>query len=121
VLSRLTAYGRPVLLVLDDFDAVTDTRAIASPGRAGRDRAPSLKVIAVTRGHPPIEAPGRLGAPELAFTAGESRELLADDQGSETSVLGRCSAAPPITRAARGCSRAARPRRRSPGGPGGGA
>ena len=81
VLSRITAYGRPVLLVLDDFDAVTDARAIASLGRAGRDLPADLKVIAVTRGHPPIEAPDRLGAPELAFTAGEARELLAGDQG----------------------------------------
>jgi LuxR family maltose regulon positive regulatory protein len=81
VLSRITAYGRPVLLVLDDFDAVTDARAIASLGRAGRDLPPNLKVIAVTRGHPPIEAPDRLGAPELAFTAAEARELLAGDQG----------------------------------------
>jgi LuxR family maltose regulon positive regulatory protein len=81
VLSRITAYGRPVLLVLDDFDAVTDARAIASLGRAGRDLPANLKVIAVTRGHLPIEAPDRLGAPELAFTAGEARELLAGDQG----------------------------------------
>ena len=81
VLSRITAYGRPVLLVLDDFDAVTDARAIASLGRAGRDLPANLKVIAVTRGHPPIEAPDRLGAPELAFTAGEARELLAGDEG----------------------------------------
>ena len=81
VLSRITAYGRPVLLVLDDFDAVTDARAIASLGRAGRDLPPNLKVIAVTRGLPPIAAVDRLGAPELAFTTGEARALLADDQG----------------------------------------
>ena len=35
----------------------------------------------MTRGRPPIEVPDRLGAPELAFTPGEARELLAGDQG----------------------------------------
>jgi LuxR family transcriptional regulator, maltose regulon positive regulatory protein len=86
VMNGIAEFGQPVMLVLDDLQTVRDSECLASL-RYAIERLPSTaRLVAITRADPALEL-GRLRgrgalsevrARELAFTAGEARELLVD-------------------------------------------
>ena len=86
VMNGIAEFGQPVTLVLDDLQTVRDSECLASL-RYAIERLPSTaRLVVITRADPALEL-GRLRgrgalsevrARELAFTAGEARELLVD-------------------------------------------
>ena len=91
VMNGIADFGRPVTLVLDDLQTVTDSDCLASLGYAIERLPSTARLIAITRADPALElarlrARGALSevrAGELAFTLGEARELLVDRAGLE--------------------------------------
>ena len=86
VMNGIAEFGQPITLVLDDLQTVRDSECLASL-RYAIERLPSTaRLVVITRADPALEL-GRLRgrgalsevrARELAFTAGEARELLVD-------------------------------------------
>ena len=84
LMNGIAAFGERLLLVLDDFHALTDERCIASIDRALSQLSGNARVILVTRVDPALSlaryrAAGLLAelrARELAFTRAEAHELL---------------------------------------------
>jgi LuxR family maltose regulon positive regulatory protein len=75
----------PVVLVLDDFQAITDDGVLRSVGRLLDLQPPPLRIILATRSDPPLRLHRRrlageladIRAGELAFTETEAGKLLA--------------------------------------------
>ena len=84
LMNGIAAFGKRILLVLDDLQAVTDEGCIASIDRALSHLPPNARLILVTRVDPALSlaryrAAGLLAerrATELAFTRAETHELL---------------------------------------------
>jgi ATP/maltotriose-dependent transcriptional regulator MalT len=84
VLDGVAAYGHAVDLVLDDLQAVTEPESLASLAYALRRMPANMRLVALTRTDPALGLPrlraagdlAELRADDLAFTAGEARELL---------------------------------------------
>ncbi len=91
LMNGLAGFGRPVTLVLDDLQTVTDTDCLASLGYAIERLPRAARLIAITRADPALELAGlrargglsEVRARELAFTVAEARELLVDRAGLE--------------------------------------
>ena len=91
LMNGVADFGRPVTLVLDDLQTVTDADCLASLGYAIERLPPTARLIAITRADPALElarlrARGALSevrAGDLAFTVAEARELLVDRAGLE--------------------------------------
>jgi ATP/maltotriose-dependent transcriptional regulator MalT len=86
LMNALTTFGKPLVLVLDDFERVTDPECLASIDYA-LDHAPAtIRVVVMTRTDPALSrarlrANGKLAevrASELAFTPPEAQELLVE-------------------------------------------
>ncbi len=84
--AALARHGRPVILVLDDLQTVTDPACMASLDHALFAAPANLRVILSTRMDPPLAIPRlraaqeliELRAGDLAFTVAEARALLVD-------------------------------------------
>ena len=91
LMNGIADFGRPVTLVLDDLQTVTDTDCLASLSYAIEQLPATARLVAITRADPALElarlrARGALSevrAGELAFTVAEARELLVDRAGLE--------------------------------------
>lgn len=91
LMNGVAGLGRPVTLVLDDLQTVTDRDCLASLGHAIERLPPTARLIAITRADPALElarlrARGALSevrAADLAFTVEEARELLVNRAGLE--------------------------------------
>lgn len=83
VLSRLADLPRPIVLVLDDFQEVTDRAVLESFGQLV-GHAPTLRLILITRADPVLRLHrlrvarqlAELRADDLAFTEPETAELF---------------------------------------------
>lgn len=88
LVNGVHAYGKPITIVLDDLHVLSDEQCWASLGQLVEHLPPHARVIATTRSDPPLplarlRARGALGeirAGDLAFTSGEARELLVDQE-----------------------------------------
>ena len=89
VTNAIADFGRPFTLVLDDLHTVTDPACMVSLAHAVERLPSNARLIAITRADPALKL-GRLRgrgalvelrASDLAFTAGEARELLVDRGG----------------------------------------
>ena len=102
LMNGIAAFGKRLLLVLDDLQAVTDEGCIASIDRALSHFPPNARLILVTRVDPALSlaryrAAGLLAerrATELAFTRAETHELLVtrgniDLEADEIELLAR--------------------------------
>ncbi len=86
LVNAAVAYGRELIVVLDDLHTVTDGECLASIDRALRHLPATAHVVAATRVDPALavarlRAAGQLvevRANDLAFTAAEARELLVE-------------------------------------------
>jgi LuxR family maltose regulon positive regulatory protein len=84
--AGLAALTGPVVLILDDFQAITDSRVHRSFERLLGHQPPQLHIILATRADPPLRLQRRrvageladIRASELAFTEAEAGKLLAD-------------------------------------------
>jgi len=82
--AGLAALAEPVVLVLDDFHAITDSRVLKAFERLLDHQPPQLHLILATRADPPLRLHRRriageltdIRARELAFTEAEAGELL---------------------------------------------
>lgn len=91
VMNGVADFGRPVTLVLDDLQTVTDSDCLASLDYAIERLPPSARLVAITRADPALElarlrgrgALSEVRAGDLAFTVAEARELLIDRAGLE--------------------------------------
>lgn len=89
VMNGLAEYGRPVTLVLDDLQTVTDTECLASLDLAIQRLPANARLIVITRADPVLELAllrARAGLAELresdmAFTPAEARELVVERGG----------------------------------------
>ena len=89
VMNGIAEFGRPVTLVLDDFQTVTDSECMASLDLAIAHLPANARLILITRADPALELPrlrvrgdlAELRESDLAFTAAEARELLVDRGG----------------------------------------
>ncbi len=83
--AGLAALAEPVVLVLDDFQVITDGRVLSSFERLLEHQPPQLHIILATRADPPLRLQRRrvageltdIRAGDLAFTDGEAGKLLA--------------------------------------------
>src|SRR3954447_17145108 len=91
LMEGIATLGRELVLVLDDLQAVTDPDCFASLEYAIRRVPANARLIAITRSDPPLplahlRARGMLAelrAGDLAFTASETREFLAEHGPAE--------------------------------------
>ncbi len=89
VMNGIADFGRPLTLVLDDLQTVTDSECLASLDYAIERLPPTARLIAITRADPALElarlrargALREIRTSELAFTAAEARSLLVDRVG----------------------------------------
>lgn len=89
LVNGIASYSAPMVVVLDDLQAVVDPACMASIEYALERLPANARVLAITRIDPAIRLArmrGRGGlaelrAAELAFTASEARELLVDREG----------------------------------------
>ena len=83
--AGLAALAEPVVLVLDDFQVITDSRVHRSIERLLDHQPPHLHIVLATRADPPLRLQRRrvageladIRARELAFTEAEAGKLLA--------------------------------------------
>ncbi len=86
--NSLNAYGRDLVLVLDDLHLVTRAECIAALNHAVANFPPNVRLIVISRADPALRlaqlrASGELAelrASTLAFTTAEANQLLADHQ-----------------------------------------
>jgi LuxR family transcriptional regulator, maltose regulon positive regulatory protein len=86
LMNAIAAYGKSLILVLDDVQTVTDEESLASIDYALAHLPPTARLIAISRTDPalglgPLRASGvltELRANELAFTMAEAHELLVE-------------------------------------------
>jgi LuxR family maltose regulon positive regulatory protein len=86
LMNAVATFGERLVLVLDDFEAVTDPECMASIDYALEHAPATLRVVVVTRTDPAFplarrRAGGQLAevrARELAFTAAEAQEFLVE-------------------------------------------
>jgi LuxR family maltose regulon positive regulatory protein len=91
IMNSLAGFGRPVTLVLDDLQTVTDLDCLASLDYAIQHLPATASLIVIARADPALELARLRGhgaltevrAADLAFTSGEARELLVDRAGLE--------------------------------------
>lgn len=84
LMNGIGAYGRPLVLVLDDLQTVTSSASMSSLYDALLHLPANARVIVLTRSDPPLGLARlragselvELRATDLAFTADEARELL---------------------------------------------
>src|SRR4029077_8141200 len=78
--------GEPVVLVLDDFDELSDERVLAGIAQLLKVTPPSFHLVVSSRRDPPLQLHrlrlagelAELRAAPLAFTPEEARRLLAN-------------------------------------------
>ena len=83
--GELEADGRPLVIVIDDLDRVTNPRRLATITHAARALPESVRLVLVTRSDPALPLPrwranrqlAELRAADLALTRDEAAELLA--------------------------------------------
>jgi len=81
----LAALAEPVVLILDDFQVITDSRVHRSIERLLDHQPPQLRIVLATRADPPLRLQRRrvagdlsdIRAGDLAFTEAEAGKLLA--------------------------------------------
>ena len=86
LMNGVAAFGKQLVLVLDELQTVTDTECLASIDYALEHLPPSLRLITITRTDPALglaqlRARGGLAelrTEELAFTTAEAHELLVE-------------------------------------------
>lgn len=89
LVNGISAYGAPMVVVLDDLQVVVDPECLASIEYAVERLPANARVLAITRIDPAIGlarlrgrgALAELRAAELAFTRSEAREMLVDREG----------------------------------------
>ncbi|HEX4520818.1 MAG TPA: LuxR C-terminal-related transcriptional regulator [Gaiellaceae bacterium] len=89
LMNGIAAFGKELILVLDDLEAVTSRESIASINYAVRHLPGSARMIVLTRADPGVHlaqlrARGELSelrARELAFTESETAQLIVDRAG----------------------------------------
>jgi LuxR family transcriptional regulator, maltose regulon positive regulatory protein len=89
LLAGMSAYGKPLVLVLDDVHVLRDDATLGSFEYAVERLPAGARIVATTRSDPPIRlgrlrangALGELRAADLAFTLDEARELLVVQEG----------------------------------------
>jgi len=94
LINGIAAFGAPIIIVLDDLQAVSDSRAIASLEHLIEWLPANCRVIAISRADPPfplapLRARGTLAevrAAALAFTRDEAMQLLVEQEGNALSV-----------------------------------
>jgi len=85
VLTELVTLPTPVVLVLDDFQLITDPTVLEQLGELLRHPAPALRLVLLTRADPPLalhrlrvaEDLAEIRPRDLAFTDDEAAALLA--------------------------------------------
>jgi LuxR family transcriptional regulator, maltose regulon positive regulatory protein len=83
--AALAELAGPVVVVLDDFQVLTNPAVLDSLATVLRRSSASLRLVLASRDEPPVPLarlrgmgrPIEVGADELAFTAGEAAKLLA--------------------------------------------
>ena len=88
-MNGIAEFGRPVTIVLDDLQTVTDLDCMASLDLAIQRLPANARLIVMTRADPTLELArlrargdlAELRQSDLAFTAAEARELLVDRGG----------------------------------------
>jgi LuxR family maltose regulon positive regulatory protein len=86
LMNGLAVFGEPIVIVLDDLEAVTDTECLASIDFAVEHLPETTRLVFITRTEPAIPLARRraggtlaeLHALELAFDVAEARQLLVD-------------------------------------------
>jgi LuxR family maltose regulon positive regulatory protein len=89
LVNGIASYSAPLVLVLDDLQAVTDAGCLASIEYAVERLPANARLLAISRVDPAIRlarlrgrgALAELRAAELAFSTGEARELLVEREG----------------------------------------
>ena len=89
LMNGIVSYGAPLVVVLDDLQAVSDTDSLASIEYAIERLPANARLIVITRVDPSIRlarlrgrgALAELRAAELAFVPEEARELLVEREG----------------------------------------
>ncbi len=84
LMNGLVAYGRPLVIVLDDLHAVKSETSLRAIGHAIKRLPPNARLLVSTRSDPAISlarlrargALTEIRARELAFTVEETRELM---------------------------------------------
>lgn len=84
LLNGMAAFGDPITIVLDDFQAITDRDCLDSVDYAVEHLPPTTRLIVLTRSDPPLRLPqlratgalAEVRANDLAFTPAEAHELL---------------------------------------------
>src|SRR5689334_8599305 len=100
LMEGVAAYGRELVLVLDDVQAMTEPECHASIEYAVRRQPANMRLIVITRTDPVLPLPrlraagdlAEVRAADLAFTAEEAREFLVarglvDLDGGEVALL----------------------------------
>jgi LuxR family maltose regulon positive regulatory protein len=85
VVAGIRAFGQQLIIVLDELEAVTDPDCLASIDHAAEHLPPNARLVLITRSDPALRTARHrvsgtlveLRADDLAFTAGETAELLA--------------------------------------------
>ena len=89
LLTRFAAYGKPLVIVLDDLDAIGGEESARSIEQAVAGLPANVRLIAASRSDPPIGLARLRGrhllaevrAGELAFTPAEARDLIVRSEG----------------------------------------
>ena len=87
--NGIGAFGKPLVVVLDELQAIDDPGVLASFEHFIERLPPNARLVALTRSEPAIQLARRRGrgalvelrAAELAFTSEEARELLVERAG----------------------------------------
>ena len=87
LMNGLTAYGRPVTIVLDDLHAIASEASVGSIAHAIERLPANARLVASTRSDPDIglarlrarRALAEIRADQLAFTVDETHELIASE------------------------------------------